>query len=71
MSQEWIMFLSDFTTSTPPSDKGKKYYIHANATGTTEGKSTSQGAVNAANKGASSKSAFAKMRSWAGDMRGR
>eukprot|EP00794_Sanderia_malayensis_P005451 gene5450-6133_t len=73
MSQEWIMFLSDFTTTSAPSEKGKKFYITSNAGHPTQsGTSTTQGSVNPySSKTPSSKSAFAKMRSWAGDMRGR
>eukprot|EP00795_Rhopilema_esculentum_P012339 gene12339-2990_t len=71
MSQEWIMFLHDLNTTTAPSDKGKKFYMTSNTSSLQAGGVGAQGAVNTPMKTGTSKSAFAKMRSWAGDIRGR
>ena len=70
MSQEWIMFLKDFTTTSAPPDKGRKFYMTASmpAAASGVGATSSQGTPA---KVGTSKSAFQKMRSWAGDIRGR
>ena len=65
------MFLTDFTTTTPPSDKGKKFYMTSNTNNAAGSGTGVQGSLGSSSKSGSSKSAFAKMRSWAGDMRGR
>ena len=73
MSQEWIMFLHGLNTTSPPSEKSKKFYITSNASQSTSPNlgAGSGGAGTNAMKSGTSKSAFAKMRSWAGDIRGR
>ena len=65
------MFLHDLNTTTSPSDKGKKFYMTSNTSSMQSGGVGAQGAVNTPMKTGTSKSAFAKMRSWAGDIRGR
>jgi len=72
MSHEWVMFLHGLNTVSPPSEKSKKFYITSNANSTSGSGHGSGGALHTPSKsGGTSKSAFAKMMSWAGDMRGR
>ena len=65
------MFLHDLSITTTPSDKGKKFYMTSNSGSAPSGGAGLQGAINTPSKVGGSKSAFAKMRSWAGDIRGR
>ena len=66
------MFLHGLNTVSPPSEKSKKFYITSNANSSSGSGHGSGGALHTPSKtGGTSKSAFAKMMSWAGDMRGR
>ena len=70
MSQDWIMFLHNLNVASPPPEQSKKFYITASSSpslGTGPGGSV----ANPGKPSGTPKSAFAKMRSWADDIRGR
>lgn len=65
------MFVHGLNTTTPPSEKSKKFYITSNVSSSPGAGVGTAGAVATQMKTGTSKSAFAKMKSWAGDIRGR
>ena len=62
------MFLHGLHPSSPPSEQSKKFYITSNSS-----RGTGPGAAvpTPMKAGGTSKSTFAKMKSWAGDIRGK
>lgn len=75
MSSDWIMLITDLSLSQPPSEKGRKFYMSTAApttstnslgsAGVASSSSTTRGGVNQA------RSTFQKVKSWAGDLRGK
>lgn len=73
MSTDWIMLITDLSLSQPPSEKGRKFYMStASSSSSTNSLPVTNTMSSSSKSGVSqAKTTFQKVKSWAGDLRGK